>query len=314
MVAYVSAPTSSMADSHSQLSEISISTGAGPLDIIDGPGGTLWFIELVANKIGETTTKGEFKEFTVPTRDSNVRGITTGPDNAIWFTEFIGGKIGRIAPDGRITEYGLGPCKYPGKIAAGSGNILWFTVGSSRRVIAPFPSGCPDYAAVGRITTGGAVTEFPLPSDAQGIAPGPDGSLWFTQDGAIGKMTAQGAITMYPIDKGSRPSDLVAANDGSLWFSDYFADTVSHVATTGNVHLIKTVSISSRPGPLTITRNGIVWFTDADTDSIDSITRTGAILQKELPRHSYPYGITVGPDGAIWFTEYNVDKIGRFVQ
>ncbi len=140
-----------------------------------------------------------------------------GPDNAVWFTEWFGGKLGRITPDGTITEYGLGSCKYPYSIAAGSGNTLWFTVGTLRKVIAPFPSGCPDYAAIGRITTDGAVTEFPLPSQAQGIAPGPDGSLWFGQPGAIGKITTQGTIATYPIGKSWRPTQLAVASDGSLW-------------------------------------------------------------------------------------------------
>src|SRR5262245_22661777 len=66
----------------------------------------------------------------------------------------------------------------PEGITAGPDGALWFTENRDK---------------IGRITTGGAVTEFALParSSPQGIAAGPDGALWFTEvDGnKIGRIT-----------------------------------------------------------------------------------------------------------------------------
>jgi virginiamycin B lyase len=43
--------------------------------------------------------------------------------------------------------------------------------------------------SIGRITTGGQISEFPLPqadSAPDGITTGPDGALWFTEVGSNG--------------------------------------------------------------------------------------------------------------------------------
>ncbi len=56
---------------------------------------------------------------------------------------------------------------YPGEIAAGPDDALWF--------------GGPD--EIGRITTGGEIEGFPLPLGVGlfGVTPGPDGNVWFTE-------------------------------------------------------------------------------------------------------------------------------------
>jgi len=50
---------------------------------------------------------------------------------------------------------------------------------------------------IGRITTGGTFTEFPVPTAAcqpQGVASGPDGNIWFTEQtgSKIGRITTGG--------------------------------------------------------------------------------------------------------------------------
>jgi len=42
---------------------------------------------------------------------------------------------------------------------------------------------------IGRFTTSGVLTEYPVPSgDGLGITTGPDGALWFTEGGSSGKV------------------------------------------------------------------------------------------------------------------------------
>ena len=55
-------------------------------------------------------------EYSSPTANSDLGGITTGPDGALWFTEYLAGKIGRINVAGAITEY-------PVADGAGSGGL-----------------------------------------------------------------------------------------------------------------------------------------------------------------------------------------------
>lgn len=305
---------SPFAEPNGHFSEVTVSAErARPTGILMTSNGTLWFIDLAANKIGRLTASGNITEFTVPTSPGNVGGMTAGSDGNIWFTEWIGGKIGRIKPNGVITEFSLGPCKYPHDIVAASDNALWFTVGSSKKAIAPFPTGCPDYAGIGRIGTDGSVAEFPLSSVVGAIAANQDGSLWFTQPGAIGKITTNGVVSRFPISQIRQANQLIVAPDGTLWFSDYFTETIGHLEMSGPVRLAAYFDVKSRPVALAMDREGRVWFADADTNSLGWITTDGKVFKKQLPtRNAYPAGIAIGSDGAVWFTEYNLGRIGRF--
>jgi virginiamycin B lyase len=65
-------------------------------------------------------------------------------------------------------------------ITAGPDGALWFTESASGKI--------------GRITTGGQIQEFSLPSVSThplGITAGPDGALWFTEESSdkIGRIT-----------------------------------------------------------------------------------------------------------------------------
>ena len=74
--------------------------------------------------------------------------------------------------------------------------MLWFTEGGGK---------------IGRITTAGYITEYPVltsGSNPLGITVGPDGKLWFTENATnkIGNVTTCGAFTEYSIPtKNSHP-------------------------------------------------------------------------------------------------------------
>src|SRR5258708_22284130 len=76
-------------------------------------------------------------------------------------------------------------------ITTGPDGAMWFTDGIGLRI--------------GRITTAGEITEFPIPSGGSGSLPfsitaGPDGALWFTAElsGNITRLTTGGVITEFP--------------------------------------------------------------------------------------------------------------------
>lgn len=143
------------------------------------------------DKIIRITTSGAINGFAVPTSPAGLVSIAAGPDGALWFTEGFGNNIGRITTAGTITEYPLPTAKaYPFGIAAGSDGAMWFTESGCP------PSGClPNAPAnIGRITTSGMITEYPLPARGSapvGITAGPDGALWFTEEvtSKIGRIT-----------------------------------------------------------------------------------------------------------------------------
>jgi virginiamycin B lyase len=95
--------------------------------------------------------------YSIPTSNSQPRGVTAGPDGALWFTEFRGNNIGRITIGGSFNEYAVPtPNSEPYGITMGPDGELWFTEYSGNKV--------------GRITVAGSIREYPIPthgSDSQ---------------------------------------------------------------------------------------------------------------------------------------------------
>jgi virginiamycin B lyase len=193
-----------------------------PFAIAAGPDGNLWFADRGATRaIGRinpgTQAITEFSAGLSP--DSTPQGIAAGPDGNLWFTDAGNTPaIGRITPAGAITEFsaGLNPDSCPQAIAAGPDGNLWFNNGCdtpaigrinpNTGAISEFSAGVSggglgiaagpkdvwfteqEPAVIGRITTGGAITEFSkgldLDDDPRFIAAGPEENMWFTEDGA----------------------------------------------------------------------------------------------------------------------------------
>ena len=99
---------------------------AQPGDIAVAADGTVWFLEMQANKIGRFAT-GQFAEFPVPTRSAGLMALAIAPDGAVWFTELRGQRLGRLR-DGVITEFPLprADARPFGIAVDGAGNV-WFT-------------------------------------------------------------------------------------------------------------------------------------------------------------------------------------------
>jgi virginiamycin B lyase len=192
---------------------------SGPIGIVAGPDGALWFTENNANKIGRITTAGKVSEFRVPPvgGGSFPIGIAAGPDGALWFTEPGEQQIGRITIGGTVSEFYVSDD--PGRITSGPDGALWFT----------------EPRVIGRITTGGEVSEFSGGlGRVRGITAGPDGALWFTENGAlqIGRITTTGAISQFSTPSGlPGVDDITSGPDGALWFVDL--DKIGRMTTDG---------------------------------------------------------------------------------
>ncbi|MET0281191.1 MAG: Virginiamycin B lyase [Steroidobacteraceae bacterium] len=195
------------------ITEFEIPTPASqPRAIALGADGNIWFGEFAGGKIGRITPAGVVTEFAIPTSGSGPRALAAGADGNIWFSEFRASKIGRITPAGVITEFALPrPNSGPGDITAGADGALWFVElsGTMDGVQA-------DGARIGRITTDGRITEYPMPTRLPSpinIAVGPDGHIWYTQGGNLGRVTPDGQFTELPLGEGARGAGLSAGAD-----------------------------------------------------------------------------------------------------
>ncbi|MBV8490809.1 MAG: Virginiamycin B lyase, partial [Candidatus Eremiobacteraeota bacterium] len=131
-----------------------------------GPDGNVWFAEEGTHKIGVITPAGVIKELPLP-GGSFPSAITAGPDGNMWFTDYFG-KVGSMTMLGAVTEFGNGITgDQVTAIVAGPDGNLYFVVGQGNQI--------------GKVTTGGSITEYAANDTPQGIALGPDGNIWFTE-------------------------------------------------------------------------------------------------------------------------------------
>lgn len=163
----------------------------------------------------------------------------------------------------------------------------------------------------------GVITQFPIPSAGAaplGITKGPDGAMWFTEDGTgkLGRITTNGTVTETPLSSaygGSiqpYPDGIATGSDGALWYTDRTEVVIGRVTTTGSVSIYPT----SLNGPVGITNgpDGRLWFTS--TNGLGAITTSGTITEYTSGA-SFGTNITVGSDGALWFTQCQGTKVGR---
>jgi virginiamycin B lyase len=207
-----------------------------------------------------------------------------------------------------ITEFPVPtPASQPAGITVGPDGALWFT------------EEAPSANKIGRITTAGSFSEFPVttpaPSTSTGpaeITMGPDGRLWFTEFGAskIGAITTGGVISEWSLPSGSEPDGITAGPDGRLWFTEPGSNKIGAITTAGSITEYS-LPTGGNPGDITVGPDGRLWFTESDpANKIGAITTAGSVSEYGLPSGSDPSGITAS-GGALWFTEHLANKIGR---
>lgn len=287
-------------------------------------------------------TAGQITFYNLP--DGSPWGITTGPDGALWAVQNLGcgsnSHIAQITTYGTVTEYPLGNCDLiiP---TSGPDGALWISqIAGNGYPLARFTTGSGGFNQFGatqtsigfyglttgsdggiwiaaateivRSDTNGAMINYTIPwSDDPGafdIAAGPDGALWFTNNGAdvIGRITSGGSFSSYPIPThGAGGYGITEGPDGAMWFVERNADKVGRIDMYGNV---TEYPLPAGAGAYHIATgaDGNLWITENSAAAIAKMTTNGYVTQYPMPSScSYscsPLSITSGPDGAMWFT------------
>jgi virginiamycin B lyase len=163
----------------------------------------------------------------------------------------------------------------------------------------------------------GIITEFPNPTASGApavITAGPDGNVWYTENGAgkIARITPAGTITEFPNPGPSTsPIGIVTGPDGNLWVAESQNSTIGKMTTSGSITQYPTPTQSASPFFITRGPGGNLWFTEAAANNVATITTSGTITEYPVPtQHSTPFGITEGPDKNLWFTENAQPQIG----
>ncbi|HMC08885.1 MAG TPA: hypothetical protein VKL22_06170, partial [Actinomycetota bacterium] len=165
-----------------------------------------------------------------------------------------------------------------------------------------------------------------------GIASGPNGELWFTEQGVsnIGEMRTDGTLVReWPVSIADLGLDaIVAGPDGNVWFTEENANAIGRLDPRTGI-VTEFADDGAAPGSITGGPDGALWFLEESANSIgrlDPANPGAGITHFPVPTNpafttgAPPTGITAGPDGNIWFTENSaktengpspVHKIGR---
>jgi virginiamycin B lyase len=233
------------------------------------------------------------------------QALVSGPDGNLWFAgirNVSGGFVdvlGKVTPKGSVTEFELGTHSANlglSDIAVGPDGNLWFAEGGRTKV--------------GRITTGGQITQFELPAgagSATAITAGPDGNLWFTESGAarIGRITTQGTVTEFPLS-GAREfwgGDIAAGPDSALWTTLPGAGAIARIGTDGTVtdFPLPEEAPAGYPDDIVLGPDGALWFGKSQAGTLGRITASGEITQQALPEGQTISALTSGPFDNLWY-------------
>jgi streptogramin lyase len=193
---------------------------------------------------------------------------------------------------------------HPTTITFGPDGNLWFTEAGMGKI--------------GRMTLGGVVTEFPLPSrDAHAIPTsiinGPDGALWFVEtDGdKIGRITPQGEITEFAPPYESHPRGIALGPDGNLWYTAWQTSRIGILSPAGQLlSEFATPTAGSGPDSIVAGPDGALWFTEEAAGKIGRITLHGVVTEFSSPL-PVDHPIVSGSDGNLWFASSLNGRIGR---
>jgi uncharacterized repeat protein (TIGR01451 family) len=167
------------------------------------------------------------------------------------------------------------------------------------------------------------INEFPDGIGPEGIVSGPDGNLWFTENGSnkVGQINpTTHAIVDFPLPaNGGRPAGITDGPDGNLWFTVQSGNSIGQInPTTDAVVEFPIPTPGATPLGIAAGSDGNLWFTEPFSTS----THGGQIGQINPATHvitefptptasSSPAFITAGSDGNLWFTEEKGNMIGQ---
>lgn len=166
--------------------------------------------------LGRVTPDGTITMVAINGSTNNADGMVVGPDGNVWFSDGTNQYVIRTTPQGTATMFKT--TQHPGRwLVVGPDQNIWFSEG----------------AVFGRITSSGALTEFPV-TGSGALVSGPDGNLWYAADiNKIGRLTTSGQETLYTISGANGIGGITTGPDGNLWFTSDGKDIGQFVISSG---------------------------------------------------------------------------------
>ena len=115
----------------------------------------------------------------------------------------------------------------------------------------------------------------------------------------------------------SRPSDSLAASDGSIWYTGEAANVLGRLdPKTGEIKEYQLKTPQSGPHGLVEDRSGNIWYAEHLKGQLGKLDpRTGTVTEYPIanPAGRDPHAPVVDQKGNLWFTVQDGNMIGRFM-
>ena len=271
--------------------------------------GTVWYTSALASKVGFVSPDGTVAPAidTSSASSHGLNGLTVGKDGKVWFCEFWDNVIGEINPNGQVTTYAL-PAKYdPQSITLGPDGHLWITTfdnvlgrinsvaggkakvswfkhkGEGLQQIVSWNNGLyvQESDTIGKVSKAGAFTgniKTPHGGTVADLTIGPDGNLWFTENGKsgsssdyVGYVNKKGKVVEFAVsDALGSLSGISRAGNGNLIFCQ--GEYLEEMDTKGDIIASQDLGLASGASSVVMGTNGSVYFAEGVTGKIGVAT------------------------------------------
>ena len=236
--------------------------------------GTIWFsISDGATGVGKFTPPDQVTIINPGMGGLSANAIpnemTDSPDGSVWFLDHYDTSRRAWARSARRersrsirTRTGAPPRTWPSAPATSSGSRRVSGHGSAAGVGVAMP-GAPAGTTATVFATNSVAFPMTVPS---GITDGPDGNVWFTDQGTpsgVGRVTPAGTVSEFGMSAGlqmnAAPDAAISGSDGNVWFDDQYGTNpaVGKITPAGQ---ITEYPIAGEPWDLTLGIDGNVWL------------------------------------------------------
>jgi virginiamycin B lyase len=123
----------------------------------------------------------------------------------------------------------------------------------------------------------------------------------------------QGVITAFPVGQQSVPSAICNGPDGALWFTEEGANKIGRIATNGTITQFTVPTAAAGVGGIATGPDGNLYFTEFKANKVGRFNpNTQQFTEWPLPQAlAGPGGVVTGADANLWIMEAQASKIVR---
>jgi len=267
--------------------------------------GALWFVSWnnwpkLEPFLGRISVKGTIRLNEI--MNGSMPGLSTrAADGTLWLTDRQRGALWHVLTSGQIAR--IKTDRPTLGIAAGPDGTLWTTH--------PGSSTITSYGTDGKMRSRWEVPALKaVASRPNWIVAGADGALWFSDAATdrVGRITTAGAVTLYPLPKGWKdPGEIIATNDG-FWFTVGNQSVLGRMNLQGG---IKPVKILAPARAVARGPEQRIWYTNGERTIgwINADGTSDYVLVAE--ENGGVRSLAAGPDGSMWFVDEKARTVGR---